>query len=73
LLSLQQLRLQTRELAAQTDIRTAEQAFNLMRMLSDLGTLLVEHPEIAPSSRRASRYRTTGCFARACSCMSPAT
>jgi hypothetical protein len=54
-LSLQQLRLQTRELATQTEqeqqainIRMAQQAFNLMRMLADLGTLLVEHPEIAP-------------------------
>lgn len=54
-LSLQQLRLQTHELASQTaqdkqalDIRMAQRALQLMQMLADLGRVVVEYPELAP-------------------------
>jgi hypothetical protein len=53
-LSLQQLKLQTQELKSQTaqereaiDIRMAQRALELMRMLADLGRVVVEHPELA--------------------------
>lgn len=54
-LSLRQLKLQTIELASQTrqenqaiNIRLAQRAIDLMRMVADLGRVLVEHPELAP-------------------------
>jgi hypothetical protein len=52
--SYQQLKLQTQELQSQTvqeqrsiDIRMAQRALDLMKMLADLSAVVVEHPELA--------------------------
>jgi len=54
-LALEQLRLQTHELESQTakdqeaiDIRLAQRALDLMRMLASQARVVVEHPELAP-------------------------
>ena len=59
-LSLRQLKLQTGELAAQTNIRTAQRAQDLMSILLDLGHVVVEHPELEPYFREGRDVSATG-------------
>jgi hypothetical protein len=64
-LSLKQLTLQTRELALQTnqeqkgiEIRVAQRALDLMRLLIEIGLVAVEHPELGPYLHKGKKLPT---------------